>query len=131
MVWPRETGFSQLPSAVINTVNHPSGSPSLMGALVVVLPVLWNGLNGVPPRPHHFPQRPQTVTGPRQAAGGPHHCGGPSLGVPLAAAGSFKGTHPRAQPGGGSGDGQIGLVAGSGGGRGLLTCVHESADDGK
>jgi hypothetical protein len=28
--WPRGTGFSQLPSAVITTVDHPLGSPSLL-----------------------------------------------------------------------------------------------------
>jgi hypothetical protein len=27
--WPWGTGFSQLPSAVISTVHHPLGSPSL------------------------------------------------------------------------------------------------------
>jgi hypothetical protein len=29
-VWPRGTSFSQLPSAVISTADHPLGSPSLL-----------------------------------------------------------------------------------------------------
>jgi hypothetical protein len=35
-LWPRETDFSQLPSAVISTIDHPLGSPSFLLAYVRV-----------------------------------------------------------------------------------------------
>jgi hypothetical protein len=39
--WPRGTGFSQLPSAVTSTVDHPLGSPSLWWQNVVDMGSRW------------------------------------------------------------------------------------------